>query len=298
MCCYSVSSERAIRTLVLVTIGVVCFTGKMFAQKPSLEVHFKCDEPVYCSKFNAADHDKLRRYLAKELIDDLGKRFRCFQFVERGGSYRLVIELNRRERSPLLTEYDEVVFWISLTRKDGYPISGEIDWTFRPKEEYNLAIGDLEVFRMRLCLKLIGYLKSADERAKLTETLFGGIQVADRAFPIPGTSEWAMPFDSNESGIADGSQFQVKAHYLEEVGIKPRIYEVLASGTTKEESDDIPVDYRAKILGETLRPKGSWPTGLKVDSVFLIKYEPALPPMLQPTSPFPRGRSFSRVCLP
>lgn len=295
MCRCSASGERARYAFLWAGIFLLA-ACEASAQKPSLEVSFKCNEPVYCASFTPVEREKIRRYLASQLIQDLSRRFRCFDFVERGGTYRLEIELNRRGRSPSLMDHDEVVFWISLVRGDGYAISEEIAWTFRPREEYNRAIGDLASFKTQLCYKLIDHLRNPDQRARLTEALFGGVQLADRAFPIPGTSDWAMPFSSTETGIAEGSQFRVKTHYKERAGVKPRMYEVLANGTTARENDYIPSDYRAKILGETLRPKGDWPSGLEVESVFMIKYEPVPPPLLQPGLPQPGDRR-SPVCV-
>jgi len=172
-----------------------------------------------------------------------------------------------------------VVFWICLGSCEDRSASSVV-WIFRPKEAYDLSIGDWRNFQTQLCLSLAGHLRDRSKVEDLVEKVFSKIRLADSAFHIPTTLDWAMPFSREETGLAEGSQFQVTTQYADAYGNKSLPYRVEASGAT-DKSEAIPLLYREKIRCETKYPPRQWPNDIKVEAVFLTKYvppaEPALP---------------------
>jgi hypothetical protein len=238
-----------------------------------------------------SDRTALERGLSRRLSGVLGRWFGCFDFRESGGDYRLTIELNRLNATA--RGADEVDFWIYLRDQNGQLMAEKVPWTYRVLNDYNLQL-ERSTFQTDLCLTFESILQDPNKREMLTDHVLGHLRLSDHAYPIPKHRDWAMPFSNAEAGIGDGSRLRIDTRYREEVAIRPQLYDVQASGDTRE-IITLPENYRGKIFGQTLSPlRARWPEELRVEGVYLITYErfsPA-PGMLGPLA------SSSSVCVP
>ena len=186
------------------------------ATAPSVEVVFFCLEPVYCGQFTETQKLDLGESFASQVAALLRERFRYFQFVNRGGDYRLVVVLERLDRSTDLQSVDDIVFRLSL---DGLAESSPVVWLFRSRLEYNLKnVSDPNILQHHLCVRLDSHLEDQIRRQGLLTEVLSQIPLANRAHPFLETLEWAMPFSGEETDIGAGSKFLVEADLPEATG--------------------------------------------------------------------------------
>ena len=271
-------------TLVFVLLAI--FSAQV-AAIDRLPVEVTCQLAEHRYRINLTDDEikQIETDCASEVAGLLGERISFLDFVageERNNKLGIRIGKNKQEADP--NAIRPVNFEIEVNGSNVMQRGEPVIWNFRSVAEY-LQVPSAATFADAIAVRFVETLESNEEQ--LVRGQLGRLVIADSAFPMPTEQSWLLPFSREERGIADNSEFKIKAALVFPSSEEHFTYKVVLFGDFKS-ATDVPAKFHNKVkalhLGddklaqEASIQRLTMADGVRVEYVVISRYVPMSEP--------------------
>lgn len=272
------------RLLLLITlIGI--FIINYGIEKPKITVDLQIKEKGYVTHFSN-DLPGIKRKCETQIIQYLNKEYGFVNFVNTSANYKLLIEIDIKERSLEHTESElqETGFFLTIQGIDG--IVKPVYWKFKPESEYWDPLPENTApFIFEIDNKFLNGLKKNSDI--VIKNLLSNIPIVNEAFFEIQNSYWIIPVNKDSFRIDVNSEIIVEniisSSIFDDIKHKDTtlVYTHIKDMMAAHQELNVPKHY----------PKGSLVTRIvqqnnetldNIDaapSIYLIKYFPYVKPV-------------------
>jgi hypothetical protein len=181
---------------------------------------------------------------ASELASLLNDKISFLEFVA-GGSQanQLEIRIGKTSQEANPNAIRAVNFEVEVTGENVVEQGEPVRWEFRSLAEY-LDVPAANTFADAIAMRFARNLETGEDQ--LVRDQLGRLVIAGSAFPLPADQSWLLPFSREELGIADDSEFLIKAALVFPSSEEHFIYHVILFGDFAT-SADVPSEFYNKV---------------------------------------------------
>jgi len=231
------------RTLVFALL--VTFSAQVAAiDRLSLEVVCELAEHRYQQTLTSDEIKQVESSCASEVAELLGERISFFEFVagvERDNKLEIRIGKNKQEADS--SAFRPVNFEIEVSGINVMEQGEPVIWNFRSVAEF-LDLPSATTFADAIAVRFTERLENNEEQ--LVRGQLGRLLIAGSAFPMPAEQSWLLPFSREELGIADNSEFKIKAALVFPSSEEHFTYNVVLFGDFAS-ATGVPSDFHNKV---------------------------------------------------
>ena len=232
------------KTWTLVFMLLATFSTPITAiERLSLEVTCRLAEHRYRINLTDGEIKQIEADCATETAGLLGKKIGFLSFVageERDNKLVIRIGKNKQEADP--NAIRPVNFEIEVDGSNVMEQGEPVIWNFRSVAEY-LQVPSAATFADAVAVRFGERLESNEDQ--LVRGQLGRLVIAGTAFPMPTEQSWLLPFSRDELGIADNSEFKIKAALVFPSSEERFTYNVILFGDFASASD-VPSEFHNK----------------------------------------------------
>lgn len=193
----------------ILSLLILIATPAASVERQSVQVVCQLAEHRYRINLTATEIKQIESDCATELADTLKNNIGFLDFVagdERDN--KLVIRIGKTKDEADPNAIRAVNFEIEVTGTQVTEPSALLTWTFRSVDEF-LLIPSAATFVDAIRLRFAEALQTNEQQ--LVEEQLGRLIIADSAYPMPTEQSWLLPFSREELGIADNTEFKIRA---------------------------------------------------------------------------------------
>jgi len=199
------------RTVLLTLSLALACCSVASAGKVPVTVTMKIESPDYRQHFGAQTAT-IEGRASERIATLLAKRIGCFDFTTGPSADTLSVALREADDLTSFSDFREVAFFLSLDGRDVERSAGATKWTFRPKDQFDIDLGDSTAFVSEVATKFgiqLGYQVDT-----AIQEQFRYITIAREALPVPGENWWVLPFTRKDMELDRMTKFQIVVKHV------------------------------------------------------------------------------------
>lgn len=275
------------RHRILVTLLILGLHAAPANPAPRVNVEVICELAEHRYRIGLTDQQAgmIESDCARQLAALLSERIAFLDFT--AGSpqgNQLVVRVGKSAAEADPDAFRAVTMDVALQGDDVTEGGNPVTWTFRTLDEY-LKVPPPGSFADAIVQRFGDELQQNE--AHLVKAQLARLAIAESAFPMPLDQSWLLPFARGELGVADDSEFSIKAELQTPTSRERFTYSVALIGDFTS-ANDVPAEFHNKVkalhLGDDRLPQVPSIQRLQsADSVIVLhvsvtRYVPAAKP--------------------
>ena len=220
------------------------------AEKLAVEVVCQLAEHRYLLNLTDQQKSTIEAECSSHLAALLTDRIRFLDFtsgVPQGN--QLVVRIGKTATEADPDAFRDIFMDISV-RGDNVTRTGEaVMWMFRRVDEF-MKVPPPDGFADAIAERFADGLHKNEPH--LVKAQLAHLTIAESAFPMPTDQSWLLPFERGELGIADDSQFSIKAELRTQTSTERFTYDVAVFGDFTS-ATGVPPEFHNKVKALHLR---------------------------------------------
>lgn len=226
------------------------------ADRVDVEVVCELAEHRYRIGLTDQQADQIESHCAQQLAALLGDRITFLEFTAGSQhSNQLIVRVGKSAAEADPDAFRAVTMDIALQGDDVTESGDPVSWTFRTLDEY-LKVPPPAAFAEAIVQRFADELQQNE--AHLVKAQLAHIAIAESAFPLPQDQTWLLPFARGDLGVADDSEFSIKAELRTPTSRERFTYAVALIGDFTSASN-VPAEFHNKVkalhLGDDRLPQ-------------------------------------------
>lgn len=232
------------RLFIFFTFIVFCPTQLTAIERLSLQVICELSEHRYRNDLTDPEIRQIDADCASEMAELLDDKINFLDFV--AGEPRpnqLTIKLGKTKLEADPNAIRAVNFEIEVSGANVREAGKPVTWEFRSLDEYP-DVPPADGFVDAILARFAKILKHNDKQ--LVQDQLGRLVIAGSAFPMPADESWLLPFSREELGVADKSEFKIKAALVFPSSEERFTYQVILIGDFAV-ANHVPSEFHHKV---------------------------------------------------